>query len=224
MALILSIETATKICSVALHLNGDLLASHEILLPKSHVEYLMEVVNTLFVTTPYKKSDLSAIAVSEGPGSYTGLRIGVSVAKGLCYGLKIPLIAVNTLEAMLYTVNKFNIYSAYICPMIDARRTNVYCLIANHQMQIIEPSSIISLDKASFQNYYGDKILVFGDGADKHEKLFEGMTNILVIKNLYPNASSMGQISYKKFLNQDFENIEIFSPLYITNVSSITEN
>jgi tRNA threonylcarbamoyladenosine biosynthesis protein TsaB len=218
MALILSIETATKVCSVALHLDGKLLANHVIALPKSHLEYLMELVNMLFVSTSYNKDELDAVAVSMGPGSYTGLRIGVSVAKGLCYGSQIPLIGINTLEAMLYSVRNFNVYDAYMCPMIDAKRMDVYCLVADSKMSIVKPTCIMTLRDDSFDKWEGDKIILFGDGLSKLEGLFKTRPNVISFRDVSPNAVSMGAIAYERFLNVNFEEIHSFEPLYISGI------
>jgi tRNA threonylcarbamoyladenosine biosynthesis protein TsaB len=139
MALIISIETATKVCSVALHADARLVATQSLHAEKSHSESLLCTIEHLLAISPYTKEDLTAIAVSSGPGSYTGLRIGTSTAKGLCYALEIPLIAVNTLEAMVHGMQPYNTAQALLCPMLDARRMEVYCLLTDFQGHILDP-------------------------------------------------------------------------------------
>ncbi|MDQ3393661.1 MAG: tRNA (adenosine(37)-N6)-threonylcarbamoyltransferase complex dimerization subunit type 1 TsaB, partial [Bacteroidota bacterium] len=129
MSLILSIETATSICSVALHQDDKLLVCQELFLDRSHSGSLISMITQTLGYSGHSLKDLSAIAISKGPGSYTGLRIGTSTAKGLCFSLDIPLIAVNTLEAMAYGMSIFNIQKFLLCPMLDARRMEVFCMV-----------------------------------------------------------------------------------------------
>ena len=127
MTLILSIETATKICSVALHTKAQLIVTQTLYVERSHAESLLHTIEHLLAASSYTKKDLTAIAISSGPGSYTGLRIGAVTAKGLCYALGLPLIAINTLEAMAHGMHPYNISQARLCPMLDGRRMEVYC-------------------------------------------------------------------------------------------------
>ena len=125
MSLILSLETATQACSVALHAEGKLIATQTLHIAKSHAESILLTTDRLLAVSPYTKNDLTAIAISSGPGSYTGLRIGAATAKGLCHALHLPLIAVNTLKAMAHGMQPYNTAQALLCPMIDARRMEV---------------------------------------------------------------------------------------------------
>src|SRR5690606_34214975 len=129
MSLILSIDTSTDVCSAALHRDGVLVHSRESHLPQAHGSQLAVLINDLFDVSNESRSELGAVAVSSGPGSYTGLRIGVSTAKGICVGLDIPLIAIETLTLMAFQARKYCQSDDYLCPMLDARRMEVYCLV-----------------------------------------------------------------------------------------------
>lgn len=215
MSLILSIETATTVCSVALHHHGQLLGIQTLYIEKSHSGLLAPVIDSLVKYCGFTLSDLSAVAISEGPGSYTGLRIGVSTAKGLCYALDIPLIAVNTLEAMAFGVNKYNISEALLCPMIDARRMEVYCLLADHQMNIVEPTRPEVIEEASFEDVLLKKqVLFFGNGADKCKHVINS-EHAVFIDDVYPDASNIGFLAVRKFEEQQFEDVAYFEPFYL---------
>ena len=166
MALILSIETATSICSVALHEKGELINFKEIDSDKSHSELLLQYIEEVLTEAGKSKNELAAIAVSEGPGSYTGLRIGLSTAKGLCYALDRPLIAISTLDAMGLLVDDTE--NMFCAPMIDARRMEVYTAFYDAQnKRILEPCSMI-IDENSFsEQLASNKIMLYGNGAEK---------------------------------------------------------
>jgi tRNA threonylcarbamoyladenosine biosynthesis protein TsaB len=216
MALILSIETSTKVCSVALHKNSELLGLKELFIGQSHSSYLTLLIRDLISYCDYKPNDLNAIAVSMGPGSYTGLRIGATAAKGLCYSLEIPLLAVNTLEAMAHHINHYNISSSLICPMIDARRMEVYCLVADQFLNIIEPTTAKIIDEKSFEEYLATQpIIFFGDGALKCKEILGSQKNAKFLENVFPTAASVGLLAEKKFQNQQFEEIAYFEPFYL---------
>jgi len=127
MALILSIETSATTCSVALHRDGSLINTMEILEAQAHASKLAIIIKEVFNNSSANIQDTQAVAISSGPGSYTGLRIGVSTAKGICYALNIPLIAVNTLDLLTFQVSNAALKDEYLCPMIDAKRMEVYC-------------------------------------------------------------------------------------------------
>ena len=164
---ILNIETSTKACSVALHKNGELIVSREDVTTNfSHSEKLLKFISKLFSDAKLSLSDLDAIAVSMGPGSYTGLRIGVSTAKGLCYGLDIPLISISTLKAMAFGM-ALEIKADLYCPMIDARRMEVYSAffdINNTEVRKIQADII---DENSYKKELEKKVVFFGDGSGK---------------------------------------------------------
>lgn len=216
MALILSIETATKVCSVALHRDGELLGSCELHVDRSHSEYLAVMIKDLIAYTGMETQNLSAVAVSKGPGSYTGLRIGVSTAKGLCFGLDIPLISVNSLLAMAYEVNKNNLNRYDLCPMLDARRMEVYCLLTDHDLNLKKETHARILDDTSFEKEIKEKpVLFFGNGMPKSREHLGINTNAFFIDNIYPRASNIGFLAHEKFKNKDFENTVTFEPFYL---------
>tara|TARA_B100001057_G_C22860099_1_gene954150 strand:- start:1210 stop:1878 length:669 start_codon:yes stop_codon:yes gene_type:complete len=213
MAWILCIETATKSCSVALAKDGHLVAvKEEVSEQYSHSEQLTVFIEQLLQIEKLKVSDLDAIAVSSGPGSYTGLRIGASSAKGLCYASDVPLIAVSTLGAMAQAM-KDKYPEAQLCPMIDARRMEVYCALYSKS----QASSVIAkvIDGDSFKDELAQGlVLFFGDGADKCQEILTH-TNARFELGVYPSAVNMISLAYDKFQNQDFEDIVYFEPFYL---------
>ena len=211
---ILNIETSTKACSVALHKNGELIVSREDVTTNfSHSEKLLKFISKLFSDAKLSLSDLDAIAVSMGPGSYTGLRIGVSTAKGLCYGLDIPLISISTLKAMSFGM-ALEIKADLFCPMIDARRMEVYSAffdINNTEVRKIQADII---DENSYKKELEKKVGFFGDGS---EKLIEKIKdkNAIFVSDIHPSAKNMGLLSYQKFTKSLFEDLAYFEPFYL---------
>ena len=189
MAIILSIETSTKTSSIAIHDRGRLISSQHIHLDKSHSEYLTLSIKYLIETSGLKMSDIDVVAISKGPGSFTGLRIGTSTAKGLCYGLNAKLISVNSLEAMAQGMINFRKNDALFCPMIDARRMEVYCLISDSELILLEETQAKILDDDAFSNLLsGHKIIFFGDGASKCKTVLSHHKNAVFIENIHPSA------------------------------------
>ncbi len=216
MPLILSIETSTTVCSVALHQGTTLLASSEILIEKSHSKYITVLIEKLFSQSGKNMTDLAAVAVSKGPGSYTGLRIGVSTAKGICYALEKPLIAIDTLKSMAYNVNLSNVQKALLCPMIDARRMEVYCALYDNELNCKEEVSAKIVDENSFKEILSKHpILFFGDGAQKCKNLFGNNKNAIFIEKIYPSAVSIGELAWKAFAEKNFEDVAYFEPFYL---------
>ena len=213
MASIICIETATKSCSVALARDSHLVAvKEEVSENYSHSEQLTVFIEQLLQQEGLKVSDLDAIAVSSGPGSYTGLRIGVSTAKGLCYASDVPLIAVSTLSAMVQAM-KDKYPEAQLCPMLDARRMEVYCALYSKSQASPVVAKII--DKYSFkEELEKGPILFFGDGAYKCQGLLVH-ANAHFELGVYPSAVNMISLAYEKFQNQDFEDIAYFEPFYL---------
>ncbi len=221
MSLILSVETSTNVCSVALYREDDLLALSEVMIQKSHSSLLTVMVDDIVRHSGYALDDLEAVAVSAGPGSYTGLRIGVSVAKGLCYSKDIPLIAVDTLQAMAVGVNRYNTGKQLLCPMIDARRMEVYYTLMNSDGDILEPSSPKILDSDSFRETLIDnEILFFGNGALKYYELVKGNRNVKHISGVYPSGKEIGFLAWQAFLKSDFVNTAYFEPSYLKEFMS----
>ena len=214
MALILCIETATRSCSVALARDGNLLHFKEEISEKySHSEQLTSLVESLLKERVIAFSDLDAIAVSKGPGSYTGLRIGVSTAKGLCYALEKPLIGISTLEAMASGMEKQYPNKVY-CPMIDARRMEVYTAFFQAEKQLTDIEAHI-VETDSFSKILAeDEVLFFGDGADKCQGLITN-ANATFITDVYPSAKDMVAVAEKAFVQQQFENVAYFEPYYL---------
>ena len=213
-AYILNIETSTKACSVALHNYGELIVySEDVTANFSHSEKLLKFISELFSDANLSLSDLDAIAVSMGPGSYTGLRIGVSTAKGLCYGLDIPLISISTLKAMSFGM-ALEIKADLYCPMIDARRMEVYSAffdINNTEVRKIQADII---NENSYKKELEKKVVFFGDGS---EKLIEKIKdkNAIFVSDIHPSAKNMGLLSYQKFTKSLFEDLAYFEPFYL---------
>ncbi len=220
--MILCLETATPSCSVALVHDGEVLACEEDPKGQNHSEKI-----TLFIDSVMKKAGVSydqldAVAVSMGPGSYTGLRIGVSTAKGICYAVSKPLIAVETLEAMAY--GGFSIISSerserrnlLLIPAIDARRMEVYAAIFDENVNKIKDTEAVIIDENSFADLKKDHHLyLFGDGADKCAEIFANDDKITVIKDFYCSAKYMNTIAQQKFNNSEFVDVAYFEPFYL---------
>lgn len=216
MALILNIETATTVCSVSLSRQGKQIFLKELDEGFTHAENLHGFILEALESTGHKTKDLNAIAVSKGPGSYTGLRIGVSAAKGLAYALKIPLIGVDTLQVManaaLTSLNK----EVYYCPMIDARRMEVYTAVYDSKLNLYNPIEALIIDPNSVQKFAALKeICFFGDGMQKCKSILEAHPNSLFLENIKPSARFMTELTYAKFLKQDFEDVAYFEPFYL---------
>ncbi len=217
---ILSIETATPLCSVSLAKNGVTL--HEIVGEEAnmHASSLTLFIESLLQETSLTMNDLSAVAVSMKPGSYTGLRIGVSAAKGLCYALDIPMIANNTLDAMYrgFMAGSPQVSDkTLLLPMIDARRQEVYTQVLNCEGQVIESTKALIVDAGSFDSYLADghDLIFFGSGADKFDEQFKENASIQVALGFDAKASSQDALAYEKFQAGDFEDVAYFEPYYL---------
>jgi len=213
MALILNIETATKNCSVSLAKDGELIAFKELNDGNySHAEKLHPFIKEVLAEAKVVMEDLTAIAVSKGPGSYTGLRIGVSAAKGLCFSLDIPLISIETLESLSY---KVHIDEGLIVPMLDARRMEVYSSVydSNHQKIRVIKAEII--DEHSFLDELSvAKVYFVGDGAAKCKEVIQH-DNAFFVEDTYPSAIEMAKLSYAKYKKNDIEDVAYFEPFYL---------
>jgi tRNA threonylcarbamoyladenosine biosynthesis protein TsaB len=215
MSLILSLETSTSVCSVALHQEGRILATSEIHKEQSHASKLAVLIDEVLKLADCTASQLSAVAISSGPGSYTGLRIGASTAKGLCFALNIPLISVDTLYLMAVQVNTMNLSNAMLCPMIDARRMEVYCLITDAELQVLQPVEAKVIDESSFGDFLQQgRMIFFGNGAMKCEHLLQH-AHALFLDKVFPSASMLGILAYEKFQREEFENLVSFEPFYL---------
>lgn len=223
--IILSIETSTESCSVALSSNGDLIAEKYINSPKVHASVIAPFINDILLENGLTLNDCSAVAVSEGPGSYTGLRVGVSTAKGLCYGSKKPLIAVDTLaiiaQCALDTINKEQkiIEPFYIVPMIDARRMEVYTATFDNNIEKITKTEAKILNSNSFSELLKKRKVIFtGDGMEKFKTFFAADDNIFknsIFIEQMPHASGLRIIADKMLKNKDFKDCAYFEPFYL---------
>lgn len=233
MALILNIETSTEVCSVSLAENGKTLFQKESTDGLNHSELLTVFIQDLFKENHFEISRIDAVAVSKGPGSYTGLRIGVSVAKGLCYALDKPLIGVGSLETMgVYSAENCSEFYAdkadeemLFCPMIDARRMEVYTALYNRSGAEILSVSAKIIDEDSFSEYLDDKkILFFGNGAEKcKEKLIH--SNAFFEGPSKTSARFMQNLSEMKYNKKEFEDVAYFEPFYLKDfVATIPKN
>jgi len=178
---------------------------------------LTTLIHDVVVHSGFRLDDLDAIAVAKGPGSYTGLRIAVSTAKGLCFALEKPLIGINTLQAMTAQITDFYDDGYLFCPMLDARRMEVFCAVYDRNLHEIEPTQAKIMDKDSFSELLkNNPVVFFGDGAAKCAALFEGYNNALFLKNpTYPSAKSVGRLATLRFESGVFEDLETFEPYYL---------
>jgi tRNA threonylcarbamoyladenosine biosynthesis protein TsaB len=214
---ILSIETSSKVCSVALHHNGTLLANQTIFTEKSSSGMLTPMIRQIIENNGLKPIDLDAVAVAKGPGSYTGLRIAVSTAKGLCMAIDKPLIAINTLEAMALQVSSYFSEGYYLCPMLDARRMEVYCAVYDNDMGCIEQTNAKIIDEVSFSELLEVKnVVFFGDGAQKCKASLSSKKNAIFLNEMiWPSAITVGYLAQQCFDQGKFENLVTFEPFYL---------
>ena len=217
MPLILNVDTATKVCSVCVAKNGKTLAVKEVGGDYSHAENLTVFIDEVIKESGIFLNQLDAIAVSKGPGSYTGLRIGVATAKGLCYGLNKPLIAVNTLEALSLHFALEEYEGQFLtAPMLDARRMEVYTAIYNSRGEEIEQTTAKIIDEQSFSELLeSNKIIFVGDGVEKCKEVIGGSQNAVYLPDILPSAANMIQLSEKAFNDKRFEDIAYFEPFYL---------
>jgi tRNA threonylcarbamoyladenosine biosynthesis protein TsaB len=229
MEKILHIETATDICSVALSDGNEILAVLETAIGKSHAGVLTVFIDEIFQETKIVTTSLNAISVSMGPGSYTGLRIGVSVAKGLSYGLNLPLIAVPTLEAMFHGMKRilelkmdYSDLPDIFIPMIDARRMEVYMTIYDKNGNQLESIKALIVDQDSFNTYLNDKkVCFFGNGASKMENIVVH-NNAIYINDFNLSSSDLVSLALNRYRNNIFEDVAYFEPFYLKEFLTTT--
>jgi len=219
MALILCLETATQTCSVALCMDGEVISLRESIEHNSHSARITIFVEEVMKEGGYHLKDLDAIAVSKGPGSYTGLRIGVSTAKGLCYSLDKPLLAIETLEgAAAYQAINHPIFQheekVLLVPMIDARRMEVYTALFDHKGHRLMDTTAQIIAPEYFDNYPGYQILLFGDGALKFSEIFKDNPAITILPDNLFSAAYFAPLIEELFKNKQFENLAYFEPFY----------
>ncbi len=211
MTYILNIETATKNCSVSLAKNGETILCKEIAEQGySHAEKLHVFIEEIVKEANVNFSEIKAVAVSKGPGSYTGLRIGVSAAKGLCYALQIPLISIDTMQVLA----KKAVVDGLIVPMIDARRMEVYSAIFDKNYNKIKDVEAEILTENSYQDF--DQTVYFvGDCQEKCQTVLVKDNFKFLPEIIFPSANEMSVLSFEKFQNNDFEDVAYFEPFYL---------
>jgi tRNA threonylcarbamoyladenosine biosynthesis protein TsaB len=212
LSFILNIETATKNCSVSIAKDGQTIVCNELADEGySHAEKLHVFIEEVIAKAGISAQDLNAVAVSQGPGSYTGLRIGVSAAKGLCYALNIPLIAVDTLQAL---ASQAGVTDGKIIPMLDARRMEVYSAIFNSDLTVERAIQAEIIDENSFQEYT-EKVYFVGDCADKCKSVLTKDNFVFLEDIKYPSAKAMSKISFDKYQKSDTVDVAYFEPYYL---------
>ncbi len=222
MSFILNIDTTTNVCSVALSQNGKLVDFKETADDRNHSQVLTVFIEQIFKENKITAKDLSAAAISEGPGSYTGLRIGTSVAKGICYANEIPLIAIDTLQSIAVGAkNKVNDNKILFCPMIDARRMEVYFSIFDNNLKKLSETESLVIDENSFSDkLQKNKIIFCGNGSQKCKELITS-DNAVFVDNIITSAKNMIELSYKKFTNKNFVDVAYFTPFYLKSFIAI---
>jgi len=232
MAIILNIETSTEVCSVSISSGGITLCEKESSDGLNHSEFLTVFIEDLFRENGISASDLHAVAVSKGPGSYTGLRIGISVAKGMCYALKIPLISVGSLESLASWVaaghperQTSEDSSILLCPMIDARRMEVFTALYNMKGELVEPVKAEIIDHQSFsEKLTNHKILLMGNGAEKCRAHLTH-SNFVYQGPFKTSARFMQFLAEEKYKKHEFEDVAYFEPYYLKDfIATIPRN
>ncbi len=228
MARILHIETTTYTCSVALSIGDEFISLQESHIDKSHASLLTVFIEELFRKTDIPASGLDAVSVSMGPGSYTGLRIGVSVAKGLAYSLGIPMIAVPTLKAMALgflkelEIDKNGDHTFLLCPMIDARRMEVYLSMFDSKLETIRDTAALIVDENSFKKELeSGKLYFFGTGAQKCESLINHK-NSYFSPDFLNSSKDLIPLAYNQYKRKEFVDLAYFEPYYLKDFIATT--
>jgi len=218
MSCILNIDTSTDVCSVAVSENGACIFSKEDHSGPNHAVNLGVFVDEAMSFTDNHAIPFDAVAVSSGPGSYTGLRIGVSMAKGICYARDLKLISVPTLATMcvpLLLQEKIEEEDALLCPMIDARRMEVYAQVFDRSLKVVRGIQADVVDENTYRSLLDEHVVYFfGNGAEKCMSAI-GHENARFIPGIEPLAKNMFPLAEKKFLNDDFEDVAYFVPFYL---------
>lgn len=221
---ILHIETSTEVCSVALSSDGVVKFHRQDFDGPSHASLLGGFVEETLAFARQNDFDLHAVAVSGGPGSYTGLRIGVSQAKGLCFGLNLPLIAVSTLELMCCTA-MFRVdieEDVWICPMIDARRMEVYAAVYDECLNAVMPVGAYIVDEHTFDEVLSQRKVVFcGNGAAKCREVINH-PNAVFVEGVYPLANGMLALAERAFARREFSDVAYYEPFYLKEFVATT--
>ena len=225
--LLLTLETSSPVCSVALHriADGSLVGQTELRLDKSHSTHLTILIEQLLENTGHRLADLAAVAVSDGPGSYTGLRIGAAAAKGLCFALDVPLVAVGTLKALAAQVaaGTSRPENFLYCPMLDARRTEVYAAIYAHNGEEVLAPTPLLLDAETLAEQLAQRsVLFFGHGAAKFQVLLGEHANAGFLAGIEASAVAVGALAVAAYHRQKFQDVAYYEPFYLKEVYTTT--
>ncbi len=217
MAYLLHIESSSTICSVALSNGNSLLALKELNAGYTHAENLHVFIKEILQEQNMTVAQLEGIAVSSGPGSYTGLRIGFATAKGLAYALRIPLIVVDTLKVLASLATKHYPNASLFCPMLDARRMEVYTALYNQELDVRMAPMALVLDEESITCFRepGTSVCFFGDGMPKAKTLLESIPSAHFLEGIQPGSEAMISLAYRKFLDRDFADTAYAEPFYL---------
>ncbi len=215
MALLLNIDTATETALISVSENATVIAHVANEHQKDHASFLHPAIKTMLQNAGASLTGLSAVAVASGPGSYTGLRVGMASVKGLCYALNIPMITINTLEIMALSSIQFNQDdTAYYCPLIDARRMEVFTAVYDSKLSaIIQPCAMILSSESFGELLHTHKIYFTGSGAPKLDEMLKDKHAVFNSRPVFPQA--MATLAYEKFQQQDFADISYASPVYL---------
>ena len=221
--MILAIETATATCSVALGVDGNVIDSDSSHIDKSHSKILTGQIQSLIARSEKQLDQLSVVAISIGPGSYTGLRIGLSVAKGLCYALDIPLIGISTLASLAHHgIEKIQQSDCLYVPLIDARRQGVYTAVYNNELSCLQDESALELTSNSFAHLLEKKkIHFFGNATDKASKIIDH-DNAMFHSELAITSESLIPLAYKRAKSNLFDSVAYLEPMYLKGLYTKT--
>lgn len=218
MAVILNIDTSTEVCSVALSYEGEVIARREDYQGRNHAALLSGFIEDCLETARSKELSLDAVAVSLGPGSYTGLRIGLSEAKGLAFARELPLIGVSTLQLLTVSVMFSDFFDEEVmfAPMIDARRMEVFTAVYDYALQPLMAPQPLILDGESYREWLDrGPVIFFGNGMDKARPLLEGHPNANFITNIHPVAADMTALSERAYARGEFIDLAYAVPMYL---------
>lgn len=219
MALLLSLESSTQVCSVALHQHGKLISHRQIQEPRKAASLLAVGIQQVLAESKVSAAELQGVVVTSGPGSFTGLRIGVATAKGICLALNIPLMAINTLDLLAWqasiALESSITGDEFLCPMLDARRMEVYCKLVDAQRQTVEITQALIIDEETFKEQLNTRVIYFfGEGAGKCQAVIKH-PNARFLDGLVPQAKDLGVLGFSKWEHSYFEDVITFEPFYL---------
>lgn len=219
--LLLSLDTSTRTCSVALHKDQELLLSYELNTDRSSASMLTPLIEVGLNHAGVQLSELDAVAIAMGPGSYTGLRVGVATAKGLCYASEKPLIAINTLKAMAKQIDVID-SKMLLCPMLDARRMEVYCAVYDTSLNEIQATRAEIVTEDSFiEQLNNHPVVFFGEGSPKCKSMLGNHPNAIFVDRLVrPSAKTIGELAHNSYLIKNFVDLVSFEPFYLKDFMS----